>query len=83
MTPDALGRFAYLLTLPDPICFRCKRKPEEIPEYVGIAALESMRPSDYVRMAEGTYNESNGHFACSRCYYEIGAPSSLNGWKAP
>lgn len=83
MSLDALGRHAYVLTLPEPVCFRCKRRPAEIGEYVGAAALEQMTPDDYVRLEEGTYNSENGHFACTNCYYEIGAPSTPMGWKAP
>lgn len=39
--------------------------------------------ADYIRSEEGTYNPSNGHFACDPCYISVGMPSSERGWKQP
>jgi hypothetical protein len=38
---------------------------------------------DYVRWSEGTYNSTNGHFACTSCYVRMGMPTAAGGWKAP
>ena len=64
-------------------CFRCNKRPSEIEEYVIEAEAEGITPEQYVRENEGTYNRSNGHFACTDCYLRMGAPSSPRGWKAP
>ena len=32
---------------------------------------------------DGTYNPSNGHFLCMKCYIKAGMPSSPNGWVCP
>lgn len=66
-----------------PLCFRCGRRPDQIPEYVEFAEMERLDPDQFVRELEGTYNRSNGHFACTDCYVEIGMPSSREGWIAP
>ena len=68
---------------PDPVCFRCGKRPEELPEYVEAAAQTSWGVDDYVRIEEGTYNPANSHFACTDCYVAIGMPSNPRGWIAP
>lgn len=39
--------------------------------------------AEYVRAEEGTYNPTNGHFLCDRCYIEAGMPSAPGGWRCP
>ncbi len=65
------------------ICFRCKKRPDELEEYIEAASYEDMSPDAYVRSEEGTFNPHNGHFCCTDCYVAIGAPSSQSGWVAP
>lgn len=65
-------------------CFRCKRVPSEIPEYVEAASAEDTTPEQYVRAEEGTLNRATGHFCCTECYIAIGMPTAPGaGWKAP
>lgn len=66
-----------------PRCIDCHRTPSEIKEYVELAADAGLTPDDFVRRDEGTYNPTNGHFACSYCYIEMGSPVTPAGWKAP
>jgi hypothetical protein len=66
----------------EPSCFRCKRVASEIPGIVETAEVEEMTPQEYAR-EDGTYNSVTGHFACDKCYIEIGMPSGPFGWKAP
>lgn len=68
---------------PEPFDPACKRRPSQIDEYVEAAAEHGMTPDEYVRLEEGTYNPENGHFLCTPCYFEYGAPSSSRGWKCP
>jgi len=65
-----------------PICIGCNKTPEEIEEYILIAEEEKMTPTEFVRQEEGTYNRENGHFVCTKCYLEMGMPSSPKGWVA-
>jgi hypothetical protein len=67
-------------------CFRCKKTPEEIPEYQlgkwwDEGDFES--PTDYCKKEEGTYNPESKQFACTDCYIAIGMPTSRAGWRAP
>jgi hypothetical protein len=76
------GTSSVLLT---PVCFRCGRTPDELPEYFP-ANTESniLDPIEYVKAEEGTYNIANGHFCCTDCYIAIGMPTAPGrGWKAP
>jgi hypothetical protein len=57
--------------------------PEEISEYVTAAHDAEMSPDEFVKHFEGTYNTDNGHFTCTQCYLEMGAPSTRYGWRAP
>lgn len=66
-----------------PLCTGCGKHPDQIEEYVEIAADEDMTPDAYVRSEEGTYNPENGHFLCTSCYVRAGMPSGERGWVAP
>ncbi len=68
-----------------PICIGCNKHPGEIQEYIDCAKEEGMGENDYVREEEGTYNASNGHFACTDCYIKMGMPSrpAPGKWIAP
>lgn len=65
------------------ICIGCKKPPDQIQEFIDAAKENETSPEEYVRTEEGTYNPKNGHFACTKCYIEMGMPSSPEGWKAP
>jgi len=74
--------------MPDRLqCFRCRKTPDELEEYAEICLSEEnqdLRPEDYVRKYEGTYNREEQTFCCTDCYFLIGAPSAPPpGWKAP
>lgn len=67
-------------------CVRCKRTPEDIPEYRegefwDEGDFES--PTDFVIQEEGTYNPVSRQFACTECYIAMGMPASRDGWRAP
>ena len=64
-------------------CIKCGKAPHELDEYVEAAADEGIDPESYVIQEEGTYNPDNGHFVCTPCYLDMGAPSSRKGWRAP
>ena len=68
-----------------PYCIGCGRNPDQIQEYIDAAENygASITPDHYVRLEEGTFNSSNGHFACTDCYIKMGEPSSPRGWRAP
>lgn len=71
-----------------PICIGCGKTPDQLLEYVEASSPEEyggrgITPDEYVRREEGTYNPANGHFACTSCYYKMGAPTTKTGWKAP
>lgn len=62
-------------------CFRCGRKPKDIPEYhdpdLGYTPEVAAR-------GDGTYNPETDTFACTECYVAIGCPSLPGqGWRAP
>lgn len=52
----------------------CGREFNEIEEYIESAKEENMTIEDYIKNEEGTYNPSNGHFYCTRCYIKLGMP---------
>ena len=64
-------------------CIGCGKMPSQIPEYVEAAKPCNITPEQYVIEDEGTYNNENGHFACTDCYVKMGMPSSPQGWVAP
>jgi hypothetical protein len=67
-----------------PICIGCKKVPSELAEYCDPELIGHLTPDEYVRREEGTYNPSNGHFACTSCYIKLGQPTrGYPGWKAP
>ena len=66
-----------------PICAGCNKHPDQIEEYVEMAADCGMTPDAYVRAEEGTYNPSSGRFLCTECYVNQGMPSSPAGWVVP
>lgn len=78
-------------TLPALFCFRCRRRPHEIEEYVAEtrASLELSSAAicsaedveEWVRGNEGTVNAAAGLFACTDCYIKVGQPSAEWGWK--
>lgn len=56
-------------------CIHCKKRPEEINEYIEAAKVEEMTPTQYVIENEGTYNAFlKNQFYCSSCYIEVGMP---------
>jgi hypothetical protein len=65
------------------VCFRCGKTPDELSEYLPESTDSGLSPTDYVLQEEGTLNMSNGHFACTDCYIQIGMPTTPRGWKAP
>lgn len=62
---------------------RCKRWADEIPEVRAFAAENNMTPDGYVKLEEGTYNRSNGHFLCDECYIAAGMPVAIPRWVCP
>lgn len=64
-------------------CFRCKKRPDEISEYIAAAYDNEMTPDEYVLAEEGTLN-ADGYFVCTACYIAIGMPTAPRGrWVAP
>lgn len=55
-------------------CSGCGLPPEQIGEYIGIAAEYDITPTQFVILEEGTYNPVSGHFWCTDCYIEAGVP---------
>lgn len=66
-----------------PICIGCHKNPDQIEEYIEMAAEQERTANEIVFLEEGTYNKKNGHFVCTDCYIEMGMPSSPTGWIAP
>lgn len=66
-------------------CFRCGREPEQIGEYRSGARGTGLTPTEWMQEEEGTYNPETDHFACTRCYLEVGMPVRGDGrrWVAP
>lgn len=67
----------------DLVCYRCRRAPAEITEYVTAATHEQTTPEAYVWAEEGTLDRSTGRFCCTECYIAVGMPTGPKGWKAP
>ncbi len=67
----------------EPMCIGCRKHPDELACYALEADELGISATDYVKQEEGTYNVSNGHFACDRCYISMGMPTSPLGWTAP
>lgn len=57
-----------------PICIGCSELAENIPEYKAAAELIGIPVNDYVEVYEGTFNQINAHFYCTKCYFEAGLP---------
>jgi hypothetical protein len=55
-------------------CKICKKKPNELGEYVECAKDWELTPDEYVRQQEGTFNKETGQFYCTECYYDVGMP---------
>lgn len=68
-----------------PVCIGCGKTPEQLCEYTDPQIIGDMTPDNYVRTEEGTYNRTNGHFACSICYIAMGMPAKRypDRWIAP
>lgn len=66
-----------------PRCFRCLCVPFEDPDCVSLVEGEDDITPDVVAREDGTYNGDENTYCCTRCYIEIGQPSSPTGWKAP
>lgn len=66
-------------------CNGCKKRPDELAEYIDEAKAMGLTPEQYVRREEGTFNTENGHFLCTSCYVKAGCPTLPGpyGWKAP
>lgn len=57
-------------------CFRCKKTPSELSEYVAAVEGTDETPEEYVEREEGTLNLETGEFACTACYIAIGQPAN-------
>lgn len=82
LSSEVLQKILRKSTPQNPFCVGCGRSPYEIDEYV----LNPEGDPDtirFVRKNEGTFNQRNGHFACTECYIKLGQPSSPSGWVAP
>ena len=56
-------------------CIGCKRKPEEISEYVYIAKAYGITPLEFVKRFEGTFDKFKPNkFYCTDCYIRAGMP---------
>lgn len=65
-----------------PTCIICKKKPEEILEYIQEAEIESrlsgkkITPTEWMMKNEGTYNRfQRNKFFCTSCYVKAGMPT--------
>lgn len=62
-------------------CAVCRKRPEEIEEYVEAAEVyEKMSPDKFVEEEEGTLDLKSMLFTCTDCYIKIGMPSRDGGW---
>lgn len=68
---------------PQIICFRCERRPSDIPGLSTWAAEDGYSTVDEMAEDDGTYNPDTNRFCCDECYIAIGMPSSPTGWRAP
>lgn len=81
---DATTTFPLRSYNPEDVkCFNCNRTPEQAGEYGPEQTGENIEPLEFVIQNEGTFNHTNGHFCCTKCYIEIGMPSNPWGWHAP
>lgn len=56
-------------------CAFCNKVPEEIPEYVGLAAENELGSADEaVKQLEGAYHYGYELFLCTSCYIKLGQP---------
>ena len=55
-------------------CRECRRKPEEIPEYVEMAEVEGYSSAEEAARTDGTFNPLTEQFYCTECYIEVGMP---------
>lgn len=55
-------------------CLKCQRKPDEIQEYVDLAADDGVTPERFVKTGEGTFDPRTGYFWCTDCYIKLGMP---------
>jgi hypothetical protein len=67
--------------IPTPLdikCVGCDKTPADLEEYVEQAAdfEPPITPAAVVMKYEGTYNPTNGHFACTDCYIKMGMPAT-------
>jgi hypothetical protein len=69
--------------IPQPMCFGCGKRPEEIREFIRAGEEADLTPTEYVLAQEGTLNRRNGHFMCTECWVRSGKPSTSGGWVAP
>lgn len=85
------GKYQHKLNLssvavPEPLCIGCQRVASAIPEMCEHAEAEQLSTTALARQF-GSYNDRNGHFACMKCYANMGAPSDrfsrLQQWIAP
>lgn len=56
-------------------CKICKRRPNEIDEYLKLANMYCITPEKFIIDEEGTYNPKTKLFYCTDCYIKIGMPS--------
>lgn len=59
-------------------CARCRKRPEELPEYIAAAAeyYPGCTPTEYVMAEEGTLDPQTGLFLCDKCYTVLGSPTN-------
>lgn len=55
-------------------CAQCKKRPDELNEYIYEAKLEGVTPDEFVASNEGTFNAVEQVFWCTECYLELGLP---------
>lgn len=55
-------------------CAKCRKTPEETPEYVAEGRINGMTPEEFVKEKEGTYQKEIGSFLCTECYVAVGMP---------
>lgn len=58
-----------------PICMKCKRTPDEIPDLVVDAKVEGIPVEKYAK-DDGTYNGEFNMFVCNTCYVALGMPNN-------
>lgn len=58
-----------------PLCAGCKKRPDELFEYVSMAQEVGMSAEQYVVAEEGTLDQATGLFLCTPCYIRHGQPA--------